>query len=179
MQSTPPQLQLEICNCQHKAKPWQKGGSLGWVCNEVCNAYVMRSVTKQSKAQYATSAAPASPITRCDGYVTRSVTSPGRSWVCNEVCNSSVTRQSKGQYLKHVQPDCRFNASQAAPKRGAAARSIPFQPCKPLDQPCKPLELCANLSAQVALCKLPCASCSAQVAPCKLPQAVMAMQRGL
>ena len=53
----------------------------------------MKSVTKQSKAQYAkrASAAPASL---------------GWGWVCNEVCNGyvtrSVTRQSKAQYAKRA-----------------------------------------------------------------------------
>ena len=35
---------------------------------------------------------------------------------------------------------------------------------------CEPLTLCARLSAQIALCKLPCASCSAQVAVSKPPE---------
>ena len=35
------------------AKSRVAGPGWGWVCNEVCNGYVTRSITRQSKAQYA------------------------------------------------------------------------------------------------------------------------------
>ena len=94
-----------------QAKLRQKAGSLagpgwGWVCNEVCDGYVTRSVTRQRKAQYAKRASAAPAIQRTQAAAKRGGSGQGWGWVCNEVCNGcvtrSVTRQSKAQYAKRA-----------------------------------------------------------------------------
>ena len=104
------------------AKRGVAGLGWGWVCNKVCNGYVTRSVTRQSKAQQAKHAS-AALFNASQAAAKTGVAGPGWGWVCNKVCNGyvtrSVTRQSKAQQAKHASAAL-FNASQAAAKTGVA-----------------------------------------------------------
>ena len=110
-----------------QAKLRQKAGSLagpgwGWVCNEVCDGYVTRSVTRQSKAQYAKRASAAPAIQRRPSCGKKGGSGQGWGWVCNEVCNDyvtrSVTRQSKAQYAKRLRSSSLIAAIQHKPGCG-------------------------------------------------------------
>ena len=120
MQSAPPQHQLF-----NAPKLRRKGGGAGqgwgWVCNEVCNGCVTRSVTRQSKAQHAKHAS-AALFNASKAAAKSRVAGPGWGWVCNEVCNGyvtrSVTRQSKAQYAKRLRSSSLIAAIQHKPGCG-------------------------------------------------------------
>ena len=113
------QKQERINASQAAAKSRVAGPGWGWVCNEVCDGYVTRSVMRQSKAQYAKRASAAPAVQRKPSCGKKQGRWPGLGLglqqgmcrLCNEVC-------SKAQYAKRLRSSSLIAAIQRKPGCG-------------------------------------------------------------